>query len=98
MVTSKVAEAERDKVSWFSKRIKLDRRTTGTNESFKGKFYKGDYTFKKRAWYQNGRAQAASVGDNVDIKTVNKLIDEIGEIKATMAKRHFANKQKVRAL
>lgn len=42
--------------------------------------------------------KAASTGDNVNEKTVNNLLDEIGDIKTLMAKKKFANKQKVRAL
>ncbi|SMO77815.1 protein refolding chaperone Spy/CpxP family [Saccharicrinis carchari] len=41
---------------------------------------------------------AASVGDNVDTQAVNKLLDEIGAIKTDMAKKQFANKQKVRSV
>ncbi len=42
--------------------------------------------------------KAASAGDNVDTKAVNKLMDDIGAMRTAMAKKQFANKQKVRNL
>lgn len=42
--------------------------------------------------------KAASAGDNVDTKAVNKLMDDIGTMRTAMAKKQFANKQKVRSL
>ncbi len=42
--------------------------------------------------------KAASTGDNVDAKAVNKLMDEIGAMRTNMAKKQFANQQKVRTV
>lgn len=42
--------------------------------------------------------KAASAGDNVDTKAVNKLMDEIGAMRTNMAKKQFANRQKVRTV
>ena len=42
--------------------------------------------------------KAASTGDNVDTKAVNKLMDDIGAMRTAMAKKQFANKQKVRTV
>lgn len=42
--------------------------------------------------------KAASTGDNVDTKTVNKLMEDIGAMKIDVAKKHFAHQQKVRTV
>lgn len=41
---------------------------------------------------------AASIGDNVNVKKVNNLIEEIGALKIEMSKKQFAHKQSVRNL
>jgi Spy/CpxP family protein refolding chaperone len=42
--------------------------------------------------------KAASTGDDADIKKANQLIDEISQLKASMAKKKLAHRQEVRKL
>ncbi len=67
-------------------------------KTLKISFIKEITPIKNELGIKMAELKAASAGDNVDARAVNMLIDKISEIKATMAKKHFANKQKVRTL
>ncbi len=65
-------------------------------KSFKLEFIKYNTPLKNSLQIKEAELHAKSVGDNVDIKSVNKLIEEIGDIKTQLEKNKFAQKQKIR--
>ncbi|WP_075602508.1 Spy/CpxP family protein refolding chaperone [Saccharicrinis aurantiacus] len=62
------------------------------------KFTKENMPIKDEITVLEAQLNKASKGDEVNTKEVNKLIDQISELKAGMMKKRFANKQEVRNL
>lgn len=62
------------------------------------KFTKENMPIKDEISILEAKLNKASKGDGVNVKEVNKLIDEISVLKADMMKKHFANKQEIRNL
>ncbi len=67
-------------------------------KTFKIEFIKDISPLKNEIEVKNAQLHAASVGDNIDVKKVNKLIEEIGDLKTQIAKKHFAHKQEIRSI
>ncbi|MGQ1787471.1 Spy/CpxP family protein refolding chaperone [Saccharicrinis sp. GN24d3] len=67
-------------------------------KALKISFMKDMTPVKNEIGIKMAELKAASTGDNVDTKAVNRLLDEIGKLKTEVAKKLFANKQKVRSL
>lgn len=76
--------------------MKLTEEQSENMETIKLEFMKETTPLKNEMKVKEAQLDAASVGDNVDIKKVNALIEEIGKLKVEMAKNRFAHKQKVR--
>lgn len=65
-------------------------------KAFHVEFIKEATPMKNELAVLEAKMQQASTGDNINTKEVNSLIDEITELKGEMAKKNFANKQKIR--
>ncbi len=67
-------------------------------KTFKLEFIKQITPLENELEVKNAQLHAKSIGDNIDIKSVNKLIDEIGDIKTQIAKDKFAHRLKMRSI
>jgi len=76
--------------------LKLTPEQREQGKTIKLKFIKELTPIKNELKVKMATLEALSTGDNVDVKAVNKLLEEIGKLKVEIAKKQFAQKQAFR--
>jgi Spy/CpxP family protein refolding chaperone len=76
--------------------LKLSDEQKDQMKSLRLEFMKEMTPIKNELEVKKATLKSVSVGDNVDAKKANNLIEEIGDLKTEMAKKQFAQRQKVR--
>ncbi len=76
--------------------LKLSEEQKEQMKSLRLEFMKEMTPLKNELEVKRATLKSVSVGDNVDMKKANNLIEEIGDLKTEMAKKQFAQKQKIR--